>query len=67
MKTTTNTADHLQALEEIIEYVTGSHAYLSQSSDYSRGYKNGVRAVKDNILDILAKHNVIETVEPEEE
>ena len=64
MKTTTNTADHLQALEEIIEYVTGSHAYLSQSSDYSRGYKNGIGVVKNIIIDILTKHNVIE---PEEE
>ena len=64
MKTTINTADRLQALEEIIEYVTDPQTPISQSSDYLRGYKRGIGAVKNIIIEILTKHNVID---PEEE
>lgn len=41
------------ALQPIKEYANQSYVYLSQSSDYSRGYKNGVAVVHENMRNIL--------------
>lgn len=43
-------------LKEIEEYVNSSSAYLSQSNEYSRGYKDGVIRVKDIIKEIIENH-----------
>ncbi|MDE6267011.1 MAG: hypothetical protein K2M07_06665 [Muribaculaceae bacterium] len=50
-------AEHL-ALEEIRKWANGSHAHLSQSSGYARGYKEGIGQAKEIICSILARYVV---------
>lgn len=40
-------------LNRIFDYVTSDYSYLSESSDYSKGYKAGIKIVRENILQIL--------------
>lgn len=48
-------------IEKIQEYLNQSTAYLSERTDYARGYKAGVRTVKDIIADIIMECGVDET------
>jgi hypothetical protein len=45
----------ISILAEIYEYVTRSHAYLSSSQDYSRGYKDGIGRAKEIVESIIEK------------
>ena len=47
------------AVKKIVEYVESSHAYLSESTDYSRGYKAGIAQAKEWIETILQIHGMI--------
>lgn len=42
-----------EILQKIKNWAEGSHAYLSNSTDYARGYKDGISRAKDIILDII--------------
>lgn len=41
------------ALEEIRQWATGSHSYLSQAPGYAVGYKDGISQAKEIVCDIL--------------
>ncbi|MCM1142620.1 MAG: hypothetical protein NC453_28955 [Muribaculum sp.] len=49
------------SLVKIQEYLYQSTAYLSTSTDYARGYKSGVRHVKENIAAILRESGIDES------
>ena len=40
-------------LTQIIEWAKSSHAYLSNSSEYAKGYKDGISRAKEIILEII--------------
>lgn len=42
-----------QVLQQIGEWANSSHSYLSNRSEYARGYKSGISAAKEIILDYL--------------
>lgn len=42
-------------LKELIDYANQSHSYLSRSTDYAKGYYDGVTRVKEIILEITEK------------
>lgn len=42
-----------ETLQKIKDWAEGSHAYLSNRTDYARGYKDGISRAKDMILDII--------------
>ena len=42
-----------EILQKIKDWAEGSHAYLSNRTDYARGYKDGISQAKDIILDII--------------
>lgn len=44
-----------QILKELIDYANQSHAYLSRSTDYAKGYFDGITRVKEIILEITEK------------
>jgi formyltetrahydrofolate synthetase len=49
-----------QTLEEIKKWVDSSTAYLSTSTEYARGYKDGIeqaKAIVQNILDTTTQKN----------
>lgn len=46
------------AVNEIAEYVKSSHAYLSESTDYARGYKDGIAMAKEILEGILLTHGI---------
>lgn len=46
------------AVNEIAKYVKSSHAYLSESTDYARGYKDGIAMAKEIIESILQTHGL---------
>jgi hypothetical protein len=50
-------AEHL-ALEEIRQWVNGSHAHLSQAPGYARGYKDGIGQAKEIVCGILNRYLV---------
>lgn len=35
------------------EWVTSSHSYLSERSEYAKGYKQGMTVAKNIVIDIL--------------
>lgn len=41
-------------IKKIEEWVNSSHAYLSERTDYARGYKAGIARAKLIIEDILS-------------
>lgn len=41
---------------ELKEYVDSDMSYLSESTEYARGFKNGVRTVRD-IIDGIINNN----------
>lgn len=43
----------MDLLSQIIEWANSSHSYLSERTDYARGYKAGITAAKTIILEIL--------------
>lgn len=43
----------MDLLSQIIEWANSSHSYLSERTDYARGYKAGITAAKARILEIL--------------
>jgi hypothetical protein len=45
----------ISILAEVYEFVTRSHAYLSTSQDYSRGYKDGFGRAKEIVESIIEK------------
>ena len=47
------------AVKEIAAYVESSHSYLSESTDYSRGYKEGIAMAKEILESILLTHGII--------
>lgn len=47
------------AVKEIAAYVESSHAYLSESTDYSRGYKEGISMAKEILESILISHGIL--------
>lgn len=40
-------------IEAVESWANSSHSYLSQGSDYSRGYKDGLAQAKEIVLDLL--------------
>lgn len=44
------------ALQEIYEWANESSAYLSNASGYARGYRNGIFAAKEIVLEIIEKY-----------
>lgn len=48
-------AEHM-ALEEIRQWVKGSHAHLSQAPGYARGYKDGIGQAKEIVCDIFRRY-----------
>ena len=44
-------------LTQIIEWAEDSHAYLSESTDYARGYKDGITRAKQLIMEIVNSEN----------
>ena len=42
-----------EILEKIIEFADNYPSYLSYSTDYAKGYKDGVYLVRDQILEIV--------------
>ena len=42
-----------EILEKIIEFANNYPSYLSYSTDYAKGYKDGVYVVHDNILELI--------------
>lgn len=51
-------------LEKIDEWIYSSHAYLSQSSDYARGYKDGITRAKEIVKEITENNSpaILESV-----
>lgn len=47
------------AVKEVAAYVESSHAYLSESTDYSRGYKEGISMAKEILESILISHGIL--------
>lgn len=46
----------LETLKEIIKYLNCSTSYISQRSDYSKGYKAGIDVAKGIIEDIIKEN-----------
>lgn len=44
-------------LTQIIEWAEDSHSFLSESTDYARGYKDGITRAKQIILEIVNSEN----------
>lgn len=42
-----------EILDAILLYVESDYSYLSQSTPYAKGYKDGVKVVRENILQII--------------
>lgn len=45
--------EDVDLLTKIIEWAKSSHAYLSTSSEYAKGYKDGISRAKEIILEII--------------
>ena len=43
-------------VSELKEYINSDMSYLSEKSEYARGFKNGVRVVR-NIIDGIINNN----------
>ena len=48
------------AVKKIVEYVESSHAYLSESTEYARGYKDGIEMAKEILEGILISHGILQ-------
>lgn len=44
-------------LTQIIEWAEEPHTYLSESTDYARGYKDGITRAKQLIMEIVNSEN----------
>jgi hypothetical protein len=44
-------------LTQIIEWCEQLHSFLSESTDYARGYKDGITRAKQIILEIVNSEN----------
>ena len=44
-------------LTKIIEWANSSHTYLSNRTEYAKGYKDGISQAKEIILDIINSEN----------
>ena len=53
-------ASLIKTLQELMDYACSSSAYLSERTDYARGYKEGIGIVKQIISDIIEENIVIE-------
>lgn len=53
-----STSDKLDALDSIIRYAASGHAYLSERTEYGRGYKEGITQGKNIILQILDNYGI---------
>jgi len=42
-----------EVLQEIMEWVESSHAFLSTRTDYGRGYKDGITRAKEIIEELM--------------
>ena len=47
------------AVKEIAIYAESSHAYLSESTEYARGYKEGIAMAKEILESILISHGML--------
>lgn len=47
-----------RAISEIKEWANGSHAYLSQTSQYAQGYKDGIAQAKGIVSEIIEKYSL---------
>lgn len=45
--------EDVDLLTKIIEWAKSNHAYLSTSSEYGKGYKDGISRAKEIILEII--------------
>lgn len=45
--------NELEILKEIKDWVDSSHAYLSSSTPYAQGFKDGITRAKEIISDII--------------
>jgi hypothetical protein len=41
-----------EILKEIIDWANSSHSYLSETTPYAKGYKDGIRQAKEIIKNI---------------
>lgn len=53
-------ASLIKTVQELMDYACSSSAYLSERTDYARGYKEGVTLVKQIISDIIEENIDIE-------
>lgn len=44
-----------EILKQISEWANSSHSYLSERTDYARGYKNGYTQAKEEVQGFLSK------------